>query len=256
MAQEKSSDLRLFKLINKVTNTRDVNMGYVLYKLDISKSSSEVSYNITIMPISRSNSDGTPVIEASENPLVTDQLKRENKLGVTVDLISNVIRFPHINKFKIQKHYRGYGLGSYAMSEIVTTLKSKYPEMPIEPVNFSFDRHNEEEDRDAFFSFMEQFGFWFQFDGENNNIGILNIERAEMFKPVAKKDTFQEVDIASFLKKLFAERSKIREEVNQIKAAHKKESTLFNRFEKDQMITFQTNVIIALAILLIIILLT
>jgi hypothetical protein len=255
MAKEKSSDIKLLKLINKVTDTRDVTMGFVLYKSEVSRTNSDVSYHISIVPIIRNNPDGTPVAEPDLGG-ISNHFRRENKLTVNVDLVGRTIRFPHINRFQIQQNYRGYGLGSYAMNEIVSNLKHNYPDFVVEPVHFSFESKREGEDRDAFFAFMEKFGFWFRFDGEDNTQGILNIERAEMFKTAIKKDTFQEIDISSFVKGLFMERSKLRDEIGRIKTEHKQQSTIFDRFEKDQAITFLLNVIAAMGIIILILLFT
>ncbi len=68
-----------------------------------------------------------------------------------------------------------------------------------------------------FFAFLEKFGFWFRFDGEDNNKGILNIERAEMLKLAVKKDTVSELEIAPFMKSLFVDRTKQQEEITRIK---------------------------------------
>ncbi len=105
-----------------------------------------------------------------------------------------------------------------------------------------------------FFAFLEKFGFWFRFDGEDNNKGILNIERAEMLKLAVKKDTVSELEIAPFMKSLFVDRTKQQEEITRIKNEFKEKNTVFNRFEKDQAITLLMNVIGALILLLIIVL--
>jgi hypothetical protein len=259
MAREKTSDIKLYKLISKVSTSRDVTMGYVLYQSEVIRTNTEINYHITIIPIIRQDADGTPIPEVdTSNPAsAANQFKRENKLSATVDLVSRTVRFPHINRFKVQKYYRGYGLGSHAMNELAAYLKHTYPEFEVEPVSFSFDaKRGDGEDRDAFFTFMERYGFWFKFDGDNNNSGILNIERAEMLKTTIKKDTFQEIEISSFVKGLFRERSELRDEIGRIRAEFKQQNTVFNRFEKDQAITFLTNVIAALCIVILILLFT
>lgn len=180
--------------------------------------------------------------------------KKENKLSCVVDLISHSIKFPHLNRYKISKNYRGYGLSTYAMNEIATILKNQYPDFAIEPVQFSFSNEDDDVDRGAFFAFMEKFGFWFRFDGNDNNKGILNIEKAEMLKLALKKDSISELEIAPFMKGLFADRVKLSEEISRLKIEFKEKNTVMNRFEKDQAITFLLNIIGALVLLMIVIL--
>jgi len=257
MAKDRSKDIRLLKITSRITDTRSVTMAYVLYELDINRTNSEVSIQSIISPIVKNTPDGVPMLEdyASSNPASqTNVFKKENKLSCNIDLVSKVIRFPHLSRYKVSKNYRGYGLSTYAMNEIATILKNQYPDYEVEPVQFSFEQKDEDVDRSAFFAFMEKFGFWFRFDGNDNNKGILNIERAEMLKLALKKDTISELEIAPFIKSLFTDRSKLQEEINRIKAEFKEKNTVFNRFEKDQAITFLMNVIGALVLLMLLLL--
>jgi len=257
MARDKSKDIRLLKIMGKVTDTRSVVMAYVLYELDIIRTNSEVVISSIIAPIVKNSPDGEPLLEdyrPAGNASQTNIFKKENKLTCNIDLISKTIRFPHLNRYKVSKNYRGYGLSTYAMNEIAHILKEQYPDFVIEPVNFSFEDAGDDLDRDAFFAFMEKFGFWFSFDGVDNNKGILNMERAEMMKLALKRDTIKELEIAPFVKSLFTDRSKLTEEIGRMKSEYKEKNTVMNRFEKDQMITFLYNVIGALVLLLIIVL--
>ncbi|PLX68527.1 MAG: hypothetical protein C0603_05080 [Denitrovibrio sp.] len=257
MAKDKSKDIRLLKITCKVTDTRSVTMAYVLYELDVIRSNSEVTINSILTPIVKNEPDGEPLLDdyvASGPASQTNMFKKDNKLTCNVDLISKVIRFPHLNRYKISKNYRGYGLSSYALNEIANIIKDQYPDYEIEPIHFSFTQENEDIDRGAFFAFMEKFGFWFSFDGEDNNKGILNVERAEMIKLATKKDTIVELEIATFIKSLFDDRTKQHAEITRIRTEFKDKNTVFNRFEKDQAITFLMNIIGALILLIMIIL--
>lgn len=232
-------------------------MAYVLFEFDVIKTSSEVTINSIIVPLVKNSPEGEPVLDdyKPDGPAAqTNVFKKENKLSCTVDLISRTIKFPHLNRYRLSKNYRGYGLSTYAMNEIVTILKNDYPEFEVDPVQFSFSDTDEDVDRSAFFAFMEKFGFWFRFDGTDNHKGILNIEKAEMMKTAAKKETIQELEIAPFMKGLFADRSKMQEEITRIKLDFKEKNTVLNRFEKDQAITFLLNIIGALVLLLLIVL--
>lgn len=82
--------------------------------------------------------------------------KKENKLTCNIDIISKVIRFPHLNRYKISKNYRGYGLSTYALNEIATILKEQYPDYEVEPVQFSFSQEDEDVDRGGAFFLL----FW------------------------------------------------------------------------------------------------
>ncbi|XOB66466.1 hypothetical protein ACMC5R_06840 [Deferribacteres bacterium DY0037] len=257
MARDVSKDIKLLKISGKVTDTRTVTMAYVLFELDIFRSSSEITINSSIIPIVKNAPDGEPLLEdyKHEGPgAQTNIFKKENKLSCSVDLIAHTIRFPHLNRYKLSKNYRGYGLSSYAMNEIATILKNNYPDFTIEPIQFSFTESDEDVDRSAFFGFMEKFGFWFSFDGDDNNKGILNIERAEMLKLSLRKDTIVELEIAPFMKSLFADRSRLQEDIGRIKTDFKEKNTVFNRFEKDQAITLLLNVIGILVLLLLMVL--
>jgi len=240
-----------------VTDTRSVTMAYVLYELDIVRTNSEVTINSIIVPIVKNAPDGEPVLDdyAHTGPAAeTNMFKKENKLTCVVDLISHSIKFPHLNRFKLSKSYRGYGLSSFAMNEIATILKNNYPDFAIEPINFSFTEGDEDVDRSAFFAFLEKFGFWFRFDGNDNNKGILNIEKAEMLKLSLKKETITELEIAPFMKSLFADRAKLTADIGRIKTEFKDKNKVFNRFEKDQAITLLLNIIGALLLLLMMVL--
>jgi hypothetical protein len=256
MAREKTKDIRLLKLSGKVSDTRTVTMGYVLYELDINKTNSEVNISSIMVPIVKNDAEGEPLMQdyTSGPAAETNIFKKENKLSCNVDLVSRIIRFPHMNRYKISKNYRGYGLSTYAMNEIVTMLKSDYPGFAIEPIHFSFTNESEDIDRGAFFAFMEKFGFWFSFDGDNNNKGVLNIENAEMLKTAAKKSTIQELEIAPFMKNLFTDRAKLQNEIARIKQEFKDKNKVFNRFEKDQLIILLYNIIGALVLLMLMLL--
>lgn len=257
MAKETSRDLKLLKLANKPGDGRSVTMGYVLYELDIVRTNSEITINSMIIPIAKNDSDGETQAEhhIEDGPAAqTNMFKRENKLSCHVDLVSQTIRFPHLNRFKLSKAYRGYGLSSYAMNEIVSIVKHSYPDFIVDPIGFSFNDAGADVDRGAFFAFMEKFGFWFNFDGDDNSKGVLNIERAEMLKQVSKKDSIIELEMAQFVRSLFAERSRLQEEASRLKVEFKEKNKAFDRFEKDQLITFLLNVVGALALLLLLIL--
>jgi len=257
MAKETSKEMKLLKVSSKVTDTRTITMGYVLFEMEVIKTNSEVNITASIVPIVKNSPEGDPLLDdyAHDGPAAqTNIFKKENKLSCTVDLISHSIKFPHLNRYKLSKTYRGYGLSSYAMNEIVTILKNNYHDFAVEPVHFSFEASDEDVDRSAFFGFMEKFGFWFSFDGDDNNKGILNIERAEMLKLSLRKDTLTELEIAPFVKSLFADRAKLTEDIARIKTDFKDKNKVFNRFEKDQFITLLLNIIGALCLLLLMVL--
>lgn len=257
MARDRSKDVKLLKVSGKITDARSVTMAYVLHELEVNKSNTEVVINSILVPIVKNDTEGEPMLDdfaASGPGASTNIFRKENKLSCHVDLVSHSIKFPHLNRYKLAKNYRGYGLSTYAMIEIVDILKNQYPDFAIEPVHFSFAEGDEDVDRSAFFAFMEKFGFWFSFDGEDNTKGILNIEKAEMLKQATKKDNLTELEIAPFVKGLFADRSRLQDEINKMKLDFKEKNTVFNRFEKDQLITFLLNVIGALILLLIIVL--
>lgn len=256
MAREKSKDIRLFKITGRVTDTRSVTMAYVIYEFETVRTNSELTLTSTMIPIIKNTPEGEPIIEdyitSPVGATAASMFKKDNRLTCHVDFVAKTIRFPHLNRYKISKNFRGYGLSTYAMNEIATILKSQYSDYVIEPVQFSFSKEDEDVDRGAFFAFMEKFGFWFSFDGADNDKGILNIERAEMLKLALKKETLQELEIAPFIKSLFADRSKLQEEINRIKAEFKERSTVLNRFEKDQAITFLMNVVGVLILLILV----
>lgn len=280
MAREKSSDIRLLKLVNKKAAARDLTMGYVLYQSETVRTNTDVTYNITFLPIIKNSfeteeqeNEQTPeqAAKPGEEPKNEDvkqpqlptsavhngiesEFSSSNKLTAIVDLLTKTIKFPHINKFKLDQSYRGYGLGSFAMNELAVKLKSSFPDFAIEPVYFYFDRKRDDEDRDAFFSFMEKFGFWFSFDDENNNKGLLNMEKAEMFKSTVKKDTCVEIELAPFIRGVFRERDESRRELGRIRSEFKKNNTYMNRFQKDEAIKFLINVIVALCLIIVLIL--
>lgn len=129
-------------------------------------------------------------------------------------------------------------------------FKGSFPDFAIEPVYFYFDSKRDDDDRGAFFSFMEKFGFTFSFDDDNNNKGLLNMEKAELLRVNQKKDKCVEIELAPFIRTLFRERDEFRQDLGRIKAEYKKNNTFMNRFEKDQAITFLTNVIIAMALII------
>lgn len=269
MAREKSSDIKLLKLINKITPERSLTMGYVLYQSEIIRTNTDVTFNINFLPIVKNNLEGENPDAAGQAPAdvqpdlhpqsvvhdsVESEFKKDNRLTAHADLITKTITFPHMSKFKLDKAYRGYGLGTYAMSDLTANLKNMFPDFKIEPVYFFFDHKKDDEDRDAFFRFMEKFGFWFSFDDSNNNKGLLNLEKAEMLNTVMKKNTVAEIEIAPFVRGMFKERDDMRRELGRIKADIKKNSTYMNRFEKDQTIRFLINVIIGMALLMLMIL--
>jgi len=255
MAKEKSKDIRLLKITGRVSASKMVTMAYVLFELDIARTASEVTINTVITPIVKNTPDGEPILDNETAGISQDnQFKRENKLTCNIDLIGKSIKFPHLNRYKVSKNFRGYGISTYAMNEIATILKTQYPDFVVEPVHFSFEDSGEDVDRGSFFAFMEKFGFWFRFDGENNNKGILNIERAEMLKLAVKKDTLQELEIAPFIKSLFTDRSNLQAEIGRIKTEFNERNRVFNRFEKDQAITFLMNIVGGLVLLILIIL--
>ncbi len=267
MAKEKNSDIKLLKLVNRVTPNKSITMGYVLYQSEIIRTSTEVTFNINFMPIVKNELEqqtddkpeqtaekaedaAQPVVESMVHTGPESEFKKDNRLSATADLITKTIKFPHMNKFKLEQTYRGYGLGTFAMNELVNNLKTMFPDFAVEPVYFFFDHKRDDEDRDAFFGFMEKFGFWFKFDDENNNKGLLNIEKAEMLKSALKKDTCVELELAPFIRGIFKERDDVRKELGRIKAEYKKNNTYMNRFEKDQAIRFLTNVIIGMALII------
>lgn len=273
MAKEKSSDIKLLKLTNNITPERSITMGYVLYQTEIVKTPTEVSFHVNFLPIVKNSveqhipeqnpqkpaneSQPQPAPEESAAVVHTgneNEFKKDNRLSAHADLITKTITFPHMSKFKLDKAYRGYGLGTYAMSELANNLKTMFPDFKIEPVYFFFDHKRDDEDRDAFFRFMEKFGFWFSFDDNNNNKGLLNLETAEMLKTVSRKNTVVELELAPFIRGIFKERDDLRKELGRIKAEYKKNSTYMNRFEKDQTIRFLINVIIAMGVLMLMIL--
>jgi hypothetical protein len=253
----KSTDIKLFKLVNKISDARVVNMGYVLHELEIARSNSEVVLNSSIVPIIKNTTSGDPVSDeyVSSGPASqANVFKKENKLSCHVDKISKTIRFPHISRYKLTKNYRGYGLSTQSMSSIVKILKNEYADYVVEPVSFTFDNQGDEADRSAFFAFMEKFGFWFKFDGDDNTKGILNIEKAEMLKLPPEKGGIQELELSAFIKGMFDERVRMHEEIGRIKTEFKEKNTVFKRFEKDQAITLMVNVIGGLILLLLAIL--
>jgi len=257
MSRDKSKDIRILKVNNRISESRSVTMAYVLYEQEITKTNSEVNISSVIVPIVKNSPQGEPLIEefAQSGPAQsTNIFKKENKLTCTVDLISHSIKFPHLNRYKVSKNYRGYGLSTYAMNEIATILKNSYSDYTIEPIQFSFGESDGDVDRAAFFAFLEKFGFWFRFDGSDNNKGILNIEKAEMLKLALKKDTIQEIEIAPFIRSLFSDRTKLTSEITRIKTEFQEKNKVFDRFEKDQAITFLMNIVGVLILLLIIVL--
>ncbi|PLX67667.1 MAG: hypothetical protein C0602_09940 [Denitrovibrio sp.] len=258
MSKDKSKDIRLLKIASRVSDVKSVTMAYVLFEQEIVKTNSEINISSVITPIVKNSTDGEPLLEdyAQSGPAAqTNIFKKENKLSCVVDLIAHSIKFPHLNRYKLSKSYRGYGLSTYAMNEIVAILKNSYPDFAVEPVNFSFSKEDADVDRAAFFAFMEKFGFWFRFDGNDNNQGILNIEKAEMLKQPPKKESISELEIAPFMKELFNDRVKLAEDIKRIKLEFKEKNTVFNRFEKDQAITFLLNIIGALILLMLIVIL-
>lgn len=253
MSRDKSKDIRLLKVNSRVTDTRSVTMAYVLYEQEITRTNSEVTITSGIVPIVKNSPQGEDLLEERAQlgaAQSSNIFKKENKLICTVDLISHSIKFPHLNRYKVSKSYRGYGLSAYAMNEIAAILKESYPDFAIEPVHFSFTESEADVDRAAFFAFLEKFGFWFRFDGNDNNQGILNIERAEMLKIVPKKETITELEIAPFVKSLFDDRTTLNREISRIKTEFQEKNTVLNRFEKDQAITFLLNIIAALVLII------
>ena len=260
MGKEKNSDIRLLKLVNKITETRKVTMGYMLYSLEVVRTNTEVTYGISFVPIAKTGPEGEAEnLPENEQPSeimngLENEFKKDNRLTAVADLLTRTIRFPHINKFKLSPSYRGYGLGTYAMNELAGLLKGSFPDFAVEPVFFYFDSKREDDDRGAFFSFMEKFGFTFSFDDENNNKGLLNMEKADLLRINPKKDKCAEIELAPFIRTLFRERDEFRQELGRIKAEYKKNNTFMNRFEKDQAIKFLTNVIIALMLIILMLL--
>lgn len=91
---------------------------------------------------------------------------------------------------------RGFGIGTYIMSNLIQWGANKKPDYPVERLRLSHFDAKIDEDRDLRNSFYEKLGFYLEFDNEERREGIATTENLSQLTPRKNFNKIERISLA------------------------------------------------------------
>jgi len=225
-------DVKLIKAKKKSSADSEMLLGYILLELKARKTNSSDEFIIDINPIQAKTKDEI-IIDGA-----LSEAKTTNRFAVILDQTTGNARLQAGSKMMLSENLRGSGIGSYAFSEIISWLKSNYPEAGMDDVIFYFHDVRNKNERERLLNFYEKFGFEFNFNEDSLNEGILSCEGVGSLKTYVKPDKIKELDIAAFIGSVLHDRISLENEIKRMEDTVSKANQYMGKYNKDAALSF------------------
>lgn len=236
MSKEYLNETKLIRAKRRITETKSINLAYVMLKISAEISNDEDVCSIDIIPLIKKETDSGVTYERDSS-----LSSLTNRFSAKADFSEQKLYFFSGDLLVLSKQIRGLGIGSYAFSYLINWASTRFPDFVVERIKFRFSDIRDQDERERLHSFYENFGFEFEMDSENNGDYVASL--CSTLKTHYNKNKIDELDIMSFLGQLLTSREQLETRVSNLEAQIGSEQLYKGKYNKDTLITTLFNVV-------------